>query len=74
MRLGLPLTVVSPGDKRGNFTHIDDIIDGPIEMLPERKGNRMTADVITSKTEALGWSPQRKLADYIQELRNRGWE
>jgi UDP-glucose 4-epimerase len=106
MRLGLPLTVVSPGEQRRNFTHIDDIIDGlvlvgeygygdefgigcpdaysiievaklfdgPIEMLPERKGNRMTADVITSKTEVLGWSPQRKLADYIQDLRNRGWE
>ena len=106
MRLGLPLTIVSPGEQRRNFTHIDDIIDGlvlvgehgygdefgigcpdaysiievaelfdgPIEMLPERKGNRMTADVITSKTEVLGWSPKRKLADYIQDLRNRGWE
>ena len=32
-----------------------------IEMLPERKGNRMTASVITSKTTALGWSAKRSV-------------
>ena len=28
---------------------------GENEMLPERQDNRMTADVVTVKTEALGW-------------------
>jgi len=96
-----PLTVVSPGTQKRNFTHIDDIIDGlvlvgengygdefgigsgeaysilevaqmfdsDIVMLPERKGNRMSADVVTAKTEALGWSPKKRLQDYIKEFK-----
>ena len=27
-----------------------------LEMLPERKGNRLTAEVITDKTRSIGWS------------------
>lgn len=105
MRKGEPLTVVSPGAQKRNFTHIDDIVDGlvlvgeqgygdefgigspesfsilevaelfggRIEMLPERKGNRMSADVVTDKTQALGWSPKRTLADYIEELKRNKW-
>ena len=97
-----PLTVVSPGTQKRNFTHIDDIIDGlilvgengygdefgigsseafsilevaqmyggEIKMLPERRGNRMTADVISAKTEALGWKPKRKLEDYINNFKS----
>lgn len=97
---GEPLTVVSPGTQKRNFTHIDDIIDGlvlvgekgygdefgigcpesytvleiarmfggEIQMLPERKGNRMTADMVISKTEALGWSAKRSIRDYIEAL------
>ncbi|MDA9364370.1 NAD-dependent epimerase/dehydratase family protein [Flavobacteriaceae bacterium] len=92
-----PLTVVSPGTQKRNFTHVEDIINGlilvgeqgygddygigspesytileiaklfkaPLEMLPERPGNRMTADVVTAKTEALGWSPKWSITDYI---------
>lgn len=105
MKNNEPLTIVSPGTQKRNFTHIDDIIDGlvlvgeegygdefgigsgeafsilevaqmyggKIEMLPERKGNRMTADVISAKTEALGWSPKRKLADYIEKIKVNNW-
>lgn len=93
-----PLTVVSPGTQRRNFTHVNDIIIGiilvgekgegddygigspdsfsileiammfknaKIEMLPERPGNRMTAEVITDKTIALGWSTKLTIKDYI---------
>lgn len=105
MRKGEPLTVVSPGSQKRNFTHIDDIIDGlvlvgengygdefgigseegfsvlevakmfngQIDMLPERKGNRMTADVMADKTKALGWSAKRALSDYIDNLRADNW-
>ena len=105
MKKGEPLTVVSPGIQKRNFTHIDDIINGlilvgengygdefgigspecftvieiaelfqgEIKMLPERPGNRMNADVVTSKTEALGWKPKRKVTDYINGLRKYGW-
>jgi len=97
MQRGEPLTVVSPGTQKRNFTHINDIVDGlvlvgengygdefgigspesytileiaqmfggEIIMLPERKGNRMTADVVTSKTEALGWRAKENIRDYI---------
>jgi UDP-glucose 4-epimerase len=99
------LTVVSPGNQKRNFTHIDDIIDGlvlvgengygdefgigspeaftikeiadmfggEIEMLPERKGNRMTADVIADKTMALGWMPTRTIKQYIHNLKLNNW-
>jgi len=105
MRKGEPLTVVSPGEQKRNFTHVSDIISaltlvgeqgygdefgigspeaysvldiaklfgGQIDMLPERRGNRMTADVITDKTQALGWSAQRSVADWIEELRQKAW-
>jgi len=105
MRKGEPLTVVSPGEQKRNFTHVSDIISalrlvgdqgygdefgigspeaysvleiaklfgGQIDMLPERRGNRMTADVITDKTQALGWSAQRSVANWIEELRRNSW-
>lgn len=98
MKNGEPLTIVSPGTQKRNFTHIDDIIDGlvlvgengygdefgigspdaynileiaemfggKIIMLPERKGNRMLADVVTSKTEALGWRAKKDIKEYIR--------
>ncbi len=106
MRKGEPLTIVSPGMQKRNFTHIDDIINGlvlvgengygdefgigspeaysikeiaqmfggEIIMLPERKGNRMTADVMTLKTEALGWKPTRTIKEYIEEQRKNSWK
>lgn len=97
-----PLTVVSPGAQKRNFTHIDDIVDGlilvgengygdefgigsdeafsilevaqmfggEIKMLPERRGNRMGAEVMTEKTKALGWVANKKLSDYIDNYKN----
>lgn len=44
-----------------------------IQMLPERKGNRMTADVVTTKTEALGWSANRNIKEYIENLKEKNW-
>jgi UDP-glucose 4-epimerase len=99
------LTIVSPGNQKRNFTHIDDIIDGlvlvgengygddfgigsceaftvleiadmfggEIQMLPERKGNRMTAEVIIDKTSALGWRATRTIRQYIQNLKTNNW-
>jgi len=36
-------------------------------MLAARPGNRMIADVVTAKTQSLGWEPKRSLMDYINE-------
>lgn len=49
------------------------MFEGEIEMLPERKGNRMVATVVSDKTRALGWVPKRKLEDYINECRKNNW-
>ena len=50
---------------------VAEMFGGEIKMLPERKGNRMTADVMIDKTKALGWSPKRNLADYIKNIKNK---
>lgn len=105
MRKGEPLTVVSPGTQKRNFTHIDDIVDGlvlvgengygdefgigspeafsiieiaemfggHIEMLPERRGNRMTATVMADKTRALGWKPKHNITTTIKALMDNDW-
>lgn len=44
---------------------------GEIEMLPERKGNRMSAKLDATKSYALGWRATRKLADYIRSVAGR---
>ena len=41
---------------------------GLIEMIPERRGNRMTSDINTSKTEALGWKSSKSLYEYIDNI------
>jgi UDP-glucose 4-epimerase len=44
------------------------MFDMPTVLMPERKGNRGGAQVITEKTTALGWSPHRNLKEYISKL------
>jgi UDP-glucose 4-epimerase len=43
-------------------------------MIDERRGNRMSADVMIQKTEQLGWRPNKNLVDYIQDLKKRSWK
>ena len=64
------------GDEYGighheKFTILEvaQLFGGKIDMLPERKGNRMTAEVITEKIIALGWEPKHNLKDYINSLK-----
>ncbi len=40
-----------------------------IIYLNERKGNRMSAEVVTDKTRELGWEPKKNLKDHISQLR-----
>ena len=48
---------------------IAQMYGGDIEMLPERAGNRMAADVMSAKTQALGWKATKNVKDYIDELK-----
>lgn len=50
---------------------IAQMFGGAIQMLPERRGNRMTAEVITEKTQSLGWKAVRDIRVYIEELRKK---
>ena len=45
---------------------IAEMFGKPIEWLAERPGNRMSAEVRSEKTEALGWKPTRRVEDYIK--------
>lgn len=69
------------GDEYGigsptSFTvrEVAELFGGEIAMLPPRKGNRISAQVITSKTRALGWEPKHNLFDYIEQLKRNEWK
>ncbi|MDX9988223.1 NAD-dependent epimerase/dehydratase family protein [Thiothrix unzii] len=49
---------------------IAQMFGGEIKMLPERKGNRMMADTVTAKTEALGWRAEKSIKEYIKNFRD----
>ena len=42
------------------------MFNGNIVMLPERAGNRMMADVVTTKTEKIGWRAEISVKDCIR--------
>jgi UDP-glucose 4-epimerase len=99
---GKPITVVSPGTQRRNFTHVHDLARGllmvgergegdeyglgsqeshsvlelanmftdDILFLPERKGNRMSAPVDTTRAaREFGWKAEHTVRDYIERAK-----
>ncbi|WP_417684506.1 NAD-dependent epimerase/dehydratase family protein [Roseibium sp.] len=55
-------------DEAYTVLEIAKMFGGEVEMLPPRAGNRMTADVVSEKTRALGWEPTRRIADHIADF------
>jgi len=53
---------------------VAQMFGGEIAMVEGRRGNRMTAEVISEKTRALGWLPRQRLEDYIENLRENKWK
>jgi UDP-glucose 4-epimerase len=51
---------------------IAKMFGGDVELLPARKGNRITAEVMIEKTEGLGWKQKHKVQDYIEKIKNKG--
>ncbi|HBV01592.1 MAG TPA: ADP-L-glycero-D-manno-heptose-6-epimerase [Candidatus Taylorbacteria bacterium] len=50
---------------------IAKMFGGEIEMLPERKGNRMSSSIDLSRSEGeLGWRAKKNLAEYIGSVLN----
>lgn len=56
-----------------SILEVAQLFGGEIEYLPARKGNRMSAPVVTDKTKALGWCPEISLCEYVQVLRLNMW-
>lgn len=59
-----------------NYSVIDvaKMFGGEIKMLPPRRGNRMSAELVTAKSISLGWKPTHKLRDYVTKLRENSWQ
>jgi UDP-glucose 4-epimerase len=51
-----------------SIIEVAKLFGGEIEWLPERKGNRMTADLMTEKTKQLGWKEKKSLEKFIKEF------
>ncbi|WP_416695871.1 NAD-dependent epimerase/dehydratase family protein [Candidatus Pseudothioglobus sp. Uisw_050_01] len=60
--------------KSYSILEIAKMFGGNVQMLPERQGNRMSGDVITTKTEALGWFIKHNIEDYIRKLEKNNWK
>lgn len=58
------------GSSQG-FSVLDvaEMIGGKIEMLPERRGNRMDSPVNVSKSLDLGWVAKRNLPEYLEAFK-----
>lgn len=59
------------GDTRSyTVLELAEMFDHPIEMLPERKGNRMDSIADTTRVEhEFGWKPEHSLPEYIESLK-----
>lgn len=51
-----------------SILEVAEMFGGPIEMKPERAGNRMTAKLDATKSRALGWRVEHHLPEYIQSV------
>lgn len=56
-------------DEDFSILEVAELFGGEIQMQPERAGNRMTAKLDATKSQALGWKASRKLPEYIREVR-----
>ena len=48
-----------------SINDIAEMFGGKIILLPERRGNRMDAEVISKKVIELGWVPKYRVDEYI---------
>ena len=55
-------------DEIFTLLQVAEMFGGEIEMLPATKTTRSSAEVDSTKTRALGWSPKHHLPDYVQKV------
>jgi UDP-glucose 4-epimerase len=57
------------GDEQAySVLEVANLFGGEVVMQPEVAGNRMDATLDTTKASALGWSPKKKLVEYVAEI------
>jgi UDP-glucose 4-epimerase len=52
-----------------SILEIANMFNTEIKILPERKGNRMSAQVVCDKTKKLGWKETYSIKNYIDEIK-----
>lgn len=52
-----------------SILEVAEMFGGKIEYLPPRRGNREDGELITEKTEQLGWKAHHNLKQYIAQLK-----
>ena len=50
---------------------IAEMFGSEVVMLPERKGNRMSATVVCDKTKEIGWVETKSITDYIKGVKEK---
>ena len=55
-------------NKSYTIIEIAKMLNMKYQMKPGKKGNRLDADLKTSKTKKLGWKPTKSLKDYLREI------
>lgn len=53
-------------EKSYSILEIAKMFGTNIEMIPQRKGNRMDSSLDLSKSKTLGWKPKKNVEEYIQ--------
>jgi UDP-glucose 4-epimerase len=53
-----------------SILEVAKMFGGDISMLPERRGNRQSADLYVENTRQLGWTPTHSLPDFIAKFRS----
>ncbi len=59
-------------DDEYSVLEVMEMIGCDYEIGPPKAGNRMGSELKSDKTKALGWSPKRKLPEYIKEQISNG--
>ena len=54
--------------KAFSILDIAKMFETEVEIIPERRGNRMSSSVVCDKTRLLGWKETRSVEDYIKNI------
>lgn len=55
--------------KSYSILEIANMFGSEIEMIPERKGNRMSSSVVCDRTKELGWYENYSIESYIKDIK-----